>query len=122
MRRAIGPVFFLALLIFNFMGCAALFNSGGGRVAFSSNPSGAEVLVNGQSLGKTPVTLELDRKTTHQITIRKDGKERTYMLNKKIGAGWIVLDVLGGLVPIVIDAATGSWYSLSPKEVNAQLE
>jgi len=122
MRKVVAVSLVLSFLSFIFMSCAALFNSGGGRVAFSSNPSGAEVMVDGQSLGRTPVTLELDRKTTHQITIKKDGKERTYVLNKKIGAGWIVLDVLGGLVPIIIDAATGSWYSLSPKDVNAQLE
>jgi hypothetical protein len=27
-----------------------------------------------------------------------------------VGAGWIVFDVLTGFVPLIIDAATSSWY------------
>lgn len=38
------------------------------------------------------------------------------------GAGWIVLDVLAGLVPIIVDAATGAWYGLDQDNVNAVLE
>lgn len=121
MRKAIAVLLALSFLSLNFMGCAAMFNTGGGRVTFNSNPSGAEVIVDGQSLGRTPVTLELDRTTPHYVTIIKDGIERSYALHRDIGAEWIILDVLGGLVPIIIDAATGSWYDLSPHYINAQL-
>jgi hypothetical protein len=122
MRRFIVSVLVLSFLSLSFISCAALFNTGGGKVSFNSNPSGAEVVVDGQYLGKTPLMLELDSKTSHQILIKKDGKERAFLLTKKIGTHWIVLDVLGGLVPLIIDAATGSWYSLSPNTLNAQLE
>jgi len=33
-----------------------------------------------------------------------------------------VLDILGGLIPIVIDAATGDWNKLDQDSVNAALE
>jgi len=122
MRKIVILIVLVSFISLSFTSCAALFNSGGGRVSFMSNPSSAEVIVDGQSLGRTPVTLQLDRKQTHQVTIKKDGKVRNYILNTKIGAGWIVLDVLAGFVPIVVDAATGSWYSLTPKSVNAQLQ
>lgn len=36
--------------------------------------------------------------------------------------GWIVLDILGALVPVVIYAATGAWYSLDQKNIDAVLE
>jgi len=32
-----------------------------------------------------------------------------------------VLDVLGGLVPIIVDAATNSWYKLDQSNFNAVL-
>jgi hypothetical protein len=120
MRKMIATAIILLVVSLTFTNCAALFNSGGGVVSFSSNPSAAEVIIDGQSLGKTPVTLDLDRTTTHQVIIKKDGVEKSYILQNKVGAGWIVLDLLGGLIPVVIDAATGSWYTLSPKTVNAQ--
>jgi hypothetical protein len=28
----------------------------------------------------------------------------------KVGVKWIVLDILGGFVPVIVDAATGNWY------------
>ena len=46
----------------------------------------------------------------------------TRVVNTKVGAGWIVLDVLGGLIPVVIDAATGNWNKLDQDAVNAVLE
>ncbi|GAA5522894.1 hypothetical protein Asal01_02862 [Fodinibius salicampi] len=32
------------------------------------------------------------------------------------------LDVLGGLVPVVVDAATGAWYNLDQESINATLK
>ena len=42
-------------------------------------------------------------------------------VSKKVGAGYVVLDVLGGLLPVIIDAATGSWYVLSTNTVHGML-
>jgi len=38
-----------------------------------------------------------------------------------VRAGIVVLDILVGLVPVIIDAATGAWNSLSPNMVNVTL-
>lgn len=122
MRKTIAVFLMFAFISLTVTNCAALFNSSGGTVSFASDPDGAEVIIDGQSLGTTPVTLELDRSTTHQVVIKKDGAEKSYVLQNKVGAGWVVLDVLGGLIPIVVDAATGSWYTLQPKTINAQMK
>ena len=121
MHKIVILIMLVSFIFLSFTGCAALFNSGGGRVSFMSNPSSAEVIIDGQSLGRTPVTLQLDRRQTHTVTIKKNGRVKNYILNTEISAGWIILDVLAGFVPIVVDAVTGSWYSLTPKSVNAQL-
>ncbi len=39
-----------------------------------------------------------------------------------MGAGWIILDILGGLVPIIVDVATGGWYELDNTNVKVVLE
>ncbi|ETA27261.1 hypothetical protein SJDPG2_04310 [Porphyromonas gingivalis SJD2] len=33
-------------------------------------------------------------------------------------AKWVVLDVLGGLIPVAIDAITGNWYGLDQNKLN----
>jgi hypothetical protein len=44
------------------------------------------------------------------------------VVNASVGAGWVIIDILGGLLPVIIDAATGDWYSLDQDHVNAALE
>lgn len=102
--------------------CATLFGKKTHELAVSSNPSGAEVFVNGFKMGITPVELNLKADKSYTIEYRLNGYENvTRVVNTKIGAGWIILDVLGGVIPVVIDAATGNWNELDQDSVNAAL-
>ena len=112
-----------AIIAFVFSGCATLFHGSTDKIDFSSNPSGAKVYVNGQLMGTTPLQLNLQSKHAYTIEFREEGYEnRTVMVNASVGGGWIVLDILGGLIPVIVDAATGDWYSLDQEHVNAALE
>lgn len=114
---------FIAVSILTFSSCATLFKGSTDGVNFSSDPSGAKVYVNGELLGTTPFPLELKSNKTYSIEFKKDGYEtKTVLLNNSVGGGWVVLDILGGLLPVIIDAATGDWYSLNQEHVNAVLE
>lgn len=114
------------LVLFSFvfftMSCATLFKGTSEEVRFGSDPQRAEVWVNGERMGETPLTLKLESKKTYTIEFRKEGyRTETRRITNRIGAGWIILDVLAGLVPVIIDAATGAWYSLDQKNVDAVL-
>jgi len=119
-----SSVFVLILVVsFIFTSCATLFKGSTDTVAFSSDPSATKVYVNGSLLGTTPFQLELKSKNSYTIEFKKEGYEtKTVVLNNSVGGGWIVLDILGGLFPVIIDAATGNWYSLDQEHVNAVLE
>jgi len=114
---------FISISSFMFSSCATLFKGSTDGVNFSSQPDGAKVYVNGDLLGTTPFALELKSNKTYTLEFKKDGyATRTVLLNSSVGGGWIVLDILGGLLPVIIDAATGNWYSLDQDHVNAVLE
>ena len=114
---------FIAVTAFVFSSCATIFKGSTDDVSFSSDPSGAKVYVNGSLLGTTPIQLELKSKNSYTIEFKKEGYEtKTVLLNNSVGAGWIILDILGGLFPVIIDAATGNWYELDQEHVNAALE
>jgi hypothetical protein len=98
--------------------CATIFKGATDPINFGSNPVGAEVYVDGKLMGKTPLNLELTSKKTYVIDFKIGDQTKTVNLTNKVGVGWIILDVLAGLVPIIVDAATGSWYQLSPKDIN----
>ena len=122
MKRIVSGMLLVCILI-AFSGCAAIFKGSNSNLNATSDPSGAKVYVNGELFGKTPITLRLRSSKTYTIEFKKEGYETvTRNISSSIGAGWIILDVLAGLVPVIIDAATGSWYSLDQDHVNAVLE
>ena len=67
----------LSIAAFTFSGCKTVesaFRSGLPQpVTIDSSPSNAEVYVDGEYKGVTPLTLELPRKVTHEVALEKDG-------------------------------------------------
>jgi hypothetical protein len=103
-------------------GCATLFAPKTHPLALSSEPYGAEVYLNGARMGTTPVTLDLKADQNYVVEFRKDGyMPVSHLVNTKVGAGWVILDIMGGLVPIIVDAATGAWNKLDQEAINATL-
>jgi len=122
MKKVISINLAVALFLLT-SSCATLFKGTSSRVDFSSDPQGAKIYVNGNYMGDTPIRLKLESKRTYNIEFRKEGYQtKTFNITNHVGAGWIVLDILAGLVPVIIDAATGAWYELDQKTVNAILE
>lgn len=114
--------FLVTLSLLSLQGCATLF-AGTPEVSMATNPTAAEVYVDGEYVGDTPLSLELDPKKVKSITFRADGyQDLTVPLNRKVGAGWVVLDILGGVLPVVVDAATGKWTSFEEDNVTATLK
>lgn len=113
------------MLIFSFLlsSCATIFKGTSERVTFNSEPSSAKVYVNGHLMGSTPFKISLKSKDTYFVEFRKEGYEtRTVYLSNSIGAGYVILDILFGLVPVIIDAATGSCYMLDQTYINVFME
>ena len=114
--------FLAALLVLVLAGCGTLFIPANTDVTVHSNPVEATVTIDGVDHGTTPVTLNLNNKKPHTIIISKPGYDSvTCQLNTKIKGSVVVLDVLGGLLPVVVDAATGGWKKLEKTECSVQL-
>jgi hypothetical protein len=117
-----APILMLSLTM-PLAGCAAILGSHQKDFEFNSNPQQADVFVNGSRVGSTPMKLRLDNHKAQEVVFRKEGyKEVSCKLEKGVGAGWVILDVLGGLVPIVIDAATNSWSQVKGSSCTGTLE
>ncbi len=122
MKRTLIITISFVILAVASSGCATLFATKSQPLSISSDPYGADVYVNGFKMGTTPISLSLKADKSYYIEFRKEGYEPvTRVVNTKVGAGWIVLDVLGGIVPVVVDATTGSWNKFDQEAVNAIL-
>lgn len=108
-----------------FLGCGAILNGTSKTIEIQSAPSGA--LVTGDPIiGDyiTPTSIKLERKHEYILTFTSEGYEpATTRISKNFQAGILILDVLitPFLVGVIVDAATGAWYNLSPDNVTVSL-
>jgi hypothetical protein len=117
---------FLIIMLLPFLcytGCATIFSGSKADIDLNSEPQGAKVLVNGNNEGKTPIKIVLKKGKEYSIEFVKDGYEsKTIRLTYGVGAGWIILDILSGLIGIIIDAATGNWNGFDLDSYKANLK
>lgn len=119
LRRSIVAFTIAALLT----GCGTIVHGTTQEVGFSSDPSGANVEVDGLDKGSTPVTVELSRKDTHTAKFELDGYEPYELTINRKTSGWVAGNIIfGGLIGLVVDASTGGMYKLDPEQVQAQLD
>jgi len=104
-------------------GCATIMHGNLQEINFLSSPEGAMVKVDGVDVGKTPIAKELSRKSTHVVHIVMPGYETYEMKIEKKVSGWLFGNIIfGGIVGLIVDAATGSLYNLTPEQVAAEFE
>jgi hypothetical protein len=110
----LGLLLFASLVL---TGCATVFKGGEQSVPINSNPQGAEIIIDGISYGTTPQIVRLEVQRSYDVTLRQGDQERTVTLRNRVGTTWVVLDVIGLLIPLLVDASTGDWYELTPGEI-----
>lgn len=102
--------------------CCSIINGRSQDVGISSSPTGANVIIDGQNRGVTPLTTQLTRDENHTIVIEKEGYVSQSATMTKSVSGWIWGNLLfGGLVGLVIDCCTGAIWTLDPENVNSTL-
>jgi hypothetical protein len=71
----------------------------------------------GEMTFTTPASLDLERKHDYVLTFTKEGySPANFQIKKSLQGGILVLDILfTGLIGVVVDAATGAWFKLSPE-------
>lgn len=110
-------------------GCAygTLINGTSQEVLFNSRPDGADVAVNGQKIGKTPVSWKLPRKNSGLVEFeKKDCGKKQVMISSNASAIMIANALpflfIGLIVGSVIDMMSGGGYNLDPNPVYVSLD
>jgi hypothetical protein len=115
-------IFFL-IVTFLLASCATIIHGTRQDISFSSTPSGAKVFINEVDKGSTPTIVNLERKNNYAVKIQLDG----YLpfetnIVKKVD-GWIAGNIVfGGLIGLIVDAASGGMYKLSPEQIASELK
>lgn len=99
-------------------GCATLMSSKTASYSIDSSPSGAEVRVAGQSVGRTPMTVQIDKSKLPDIEVGIPGfGSQKCRPTTSVGVGYVVADValclvFTGIGCVSIIDAFGAWDEL----------
>ena len=100
-------------------GCASIVHGTSQNETFRSVPTGAQVKIDGQSYGNTPVTANLKRKQTHTVEIDLPGYQPAQFTLEKSVSGWYFGNILfGGVIGLVVDGVDGAIYTLEPSALS----
>jgi hypothetical protein len=103
-------------------GCATIVAGGPDTVPINTNPPGAYVYLNGQVVGQTPMTLELDRRRSMaDIRIYYPGFVPLQFTRYRSLNGWIFGNLALTFWPVIIDFATGNWQRFDDEPIVAAL-
>ncbi len=104
-----------------FCACATLVNDSPQTIPITSTPAGARVVVDGVDRGVTPVKIKLPVHAGHKITVEAAGyPARTISVESSAGVGYVVADILFGVVPLIVDIYTKDLYNLKPGKLHFQ--
>lgn len=113
----------LSLVMFS--SCATLFTGTKDVIYFNSNPQGARVFIDGIEVCRaTPCQVSVKRTLgTKLAEIKLDDYEaKIVKLDKEFNAVTLLNILLGGLIGLGVDCATGSLMKYDPKVYNVELE
>jgi hypothetical protein len=110
-----------------FSGCATIL---GGKknqlVVEEGSPPTAEVWLDGQKIGDTPLNVKLDKFLIQDgslVEIKKDGYvTQTVTLNRKVHPWYTLADILTGGIWFGIDLGTGNLYRPTNNKIQYELE
>ena len=116
MRIIKNLLLILSVLIF-ISSCATIMTGKTQEVTFDSEPQGVEVAVNGRIIGKTPTTIQLDKKKDQTVSFKLEGyKTQTRTLETKVNTWFMGNIVLGGFIGSTTDGITGGMHEYSPNQ------
>ena len=95
-------------------GCATILNDDPELIIVSTNPTAAKVFLDNNEVGTSPLTVKMSIDQSHIIRVEKEGYEtKSETIVRRIGWGWVILDIICGIIPVVVDLITSKWYELN---------
>lgn len=118
--KFILPLILLSLLA---SGCSSIISGTTQKVTITSNINGADVIINGTPVGKTPVTTRVKREKNVHITVRKEGySDYNSVTETKLDPWFWGNIIIGGVFGSTTDLATGTTHLIEQDHMHIQME
>ena len=126
MTTKFGHVFLLLATVLVFSSCATVFGSKRNTIKVKAGtPEEAQVYLDGKYLGDTPFETRISKYELQEgsiIEIKKENYETmSYEVKRSPHVAYVISDLLG-VVPLLIDVATGNIYRPNTRHIVYDLE
>ena len=109
-------------LLFFCQGCASIISGHSTQLSFDSNPSGAQVRIDGRPVGQTPTSLLVSKKALGTVEFSKEGyKPAIVQLRKGFNPIFLGNVIIGGFFGSTTDVASGAVQEYEPRHYFATL-
>lgn len=123
MKYAILKSVFFLVVFMVFSSCATILAPKEHPLHLYSVPDGAEVIMNGEKIGVTPLNLKLKADKLYTFELKKGGfEDYTTEVGTKVDGKWVVFDVFSGVLPLFVDLSTRRWLKLERESIHAHLK
>ena len=119
-------ILLLSIALFMFNSCATILGGKKNTVkVIAGSPEKAQVYLDGKFIGEAPFKiriLKFDLQEGSIIEIRKDDYETLhYKVERNPHMGYVAADILGGVIPLIIDVADGNIYRPNTRKIEYKL-
>ena len=119
-------LFIISGLLITTIGCASITRGSKDTLVVNSDPSGAKVSLSIGLSGKTPCAFKVSRKGGFVVKIEKEGYETIELqvvgqISGGGSAGMAGNVIIGGIIGMGVDAATGATKDLKPNPIDVKL-
>jgi len=112
----------LTILCISVGGCGTVLHGTKQDVGITSQPTGANVKVDGANVGITPVIAQMARNRGHVVRVEMPGYQPADVIVTRKLDGWLLAgDIVLYVVPALVDWVTGGFYNLTPENVSVDL-
>jgi len=106
--------------------CATIFGGQKNTIQIEAgSPENAQVFLDGKLLGEAPFKIKISKYLLQEgsiIEIKKAGFETMiYQVHRSPHIAYVAADILGGVVPLIIDVADGNIYRPNTRKIEYQL-
>ena len=110
---------FVSLLL---QSCSSIISGTTQKITITSNVNGADVSINGNPVGTTPLTTRIKREKTMHLIVKKEGYENYQSVMQTRLDNWFWGNIIfGGLLGSTTDLASGTTHLLDPDHIHVQL-
>src|SRR5208337_4385810 len=103
-------------------GCATIVHGTTQDINITTDPTGADLNLDGTEHYKSPAKITMKRKDDHIVEVSMEGYQKEIVNIKSVVSGAVAGNIIaGGLIGWGVDAASGGQYRLVPENVDLRL-